>query len=152
MGSQYDLPVRQNYTYQISTKQTPRDSITFTLTDAGDISLGESGRSLTFITGLEKIRQDIQVIIKSGLGSCEIAPELGVDMFAIIDSEYDPQVIESEFRSAILKHPDINYLDNFEVKRSSDLATESEYFRHHYFVEFFAVTMNNEKIFCSVSL
>ena len=149
MGSQYTIPSIPVITVP-STALNKK--ITFALDTTGDLSFGDEGRSPYMVTGIDKIRQDVQFILRSLKGAYSFNPELGLDLFSISESEYDPLIIEHEVEHAILKHPDILEVKNLTIKSTSDYSQESDTIRHHYFVEFTVQCINNELFFTSVAL
>lgn len=155
MGSQYALIKPKTNTFlSHNSDLVPRYTSTKTIqiTESGDIDLGAGSGNFKFISGIDKIKQDVQIIMKSVKGSAYLNPELGVDLLTILEDEYDPQSIETAVRSAIMMHPDIIALKDLKVKSSSDYVESSDSVARKYYVESYAVTNEADTFFISVKL
>lgn len=152
MGAQYSFPSIpspfQKSRYSLGSKGL----ITFKLTDDGDIYLSEGGNTPEMISGIDKLKQDVYMIVKTTRGSSSHNPRLGVNMLPILEEDYEPCIIEDEFIEAILMHPDVVTIKGFTVKSSSRFMEESDNIARKYYVEFHVINRIGEDIFVSVKL
>lgn len=153
MGSQYStttdlFPSR----YQSTTGSSPYSGElkTFALTDTGDLSFGDGGRSPVFISGTARIKQDIGLIMKSVKGSSKYNPDVGFDVMNVISDDYDSSIVEYEVNKAVTMHPDVVRLRGINVKYRSEYVSEDDAVIRNYYVEFFAQITNGDEIFVSV--
>ena len=151
MGSQYLLPQTLKETqYNGGTNQKNRMK-TFLLDAGGDLELGDSlGKKITFISGVDKIKQDIYLLIKSTKGSSHLNPIVGVDYDKIYEEDYDPISVETEITEAVMRHPDIQSIKGFKVKSQSDYAPTQDILVRNIYAEFHVITIYGDDIFVSV--
>ncbi len=152
MGTQYSFPSTpspfQRSRYSLGSKEL----ITFKLTDNGDLYLSEGRNTLPIISGIEKLKQDIYMIIKTTKGSSAYNPRMGVDMLPILEEDYEPCIIENEFTEAVLMHPDVLTIKGFSVKNTSRYDDGLDQVARNYYVEFHVINRIGEDIFVSVRL
>lgn len=86
---------------------------TFKLDSSGDIVI--KLRRLEMVEGLDKVAQDIRVILKTIRGSFPFAPDFGVDYIKIVGSGFNRKLIENEIRKALSKYPYIKSIDSIEI-------------------------------------
>lgn len=87
---------------------------TFKLDSSGDIVINELKR-LETVEGLDKVAQDIRVILKTVKGSFPFDPDFGVDYIKIVESGFNRKLIENEIRKALSKYPYLKSIDSIEI-------------------------------------
>lgn len=152
MGTQYSFLSTPTPFQKSKFSLGSRDLITFKLTENGDLFLSDGRDSPEIISGIEKLKQDIYMIVRTTKGSSTYNPRMGVNMLPILEEDYEPCVIEDEFIEAILMHPDVLTIKGFSVKSSSRFSEESDQIARMYYVEFHVLNRIGEDIFVSVRL
>ena len=87
---------------------------TLLLDSSGDLVLSELKR-FEYVTGIEKIAQDIWIILKTIKGSHKFNPELGVDYLKIIETGFNRRLIENEVRNALRNYPYIREIEEITI-------------------------------------
>jgi len=92
---------------------------TFRLDSNGDIVINELKR-LEMVEGLDKVAQDVSVILKTVRGSFPLDPDFGVDYIRIVESGFSKKVIKSEIRRALSRYPYLKSIDSIEVSHPDE--------------------------------
>lgn len=151
MGSQYLSSQTLKEIQYNGGNNTKNGMKTFALNDTGDLEIGESaGKKITFISGVDKIKQDIYLLIKSTKGSSYLNPIIGVNYDKIYEEDYDPITVETEITEAVMRHPELQLIKGFKVKNQSDYASTSDVLIRNVYAEFHAITVYGDDIFVSV--
>jgi len=87
---------------------------TLQLDSSGDLILSSLKR-FEYVEGIQKIAQDIWVILKTTKGSDRFNTEMGVDYLKIVESGYNKRLIEAEIRKALSSYPHIKSIEEIEI-------------------------------------
>jgi|Deesub1362A_J573_1020465.scaffolds.fasta_scaffold00761_29 phage baseplate assembly protein W len=89
---------------------------TFKLDTSGDIVINEL-KCIEMVDGIDKVAQDIHIILKTVKESFPFDANFGMDYFQIIESDYSKQLIESEVVKALANYPFIKSIDEIEISK-----------------------------------
>jgi len=80
----------------------------------GDLVINEL-KQIDIVDGVDKIKQDIEHILKCVKGSDAFNPEFGVDWLKIKQSKFNRKLIEHEIRKALAGYDKIRSIDRIEI-------------------------------------
>ena len=89
------------------------------ITPTGDIETLSTryGVSMRHIVNLDKIAQDLTIILKTIKGSYPLNPDFGVDYRAIIETGYNETFIRTKISEALRTHPHIKEIISLRITR-----------------------------------
>ncbi|RLI74126.1 hypothetical protein DRP05_10630 [Archaeoglobales archaeon] len=87
---------------------------TFKIDSSGDLVINELKR-IEIVEELEKVAQDVSVILKTVKGSYPFDPDFGVDYIKIVESGFNRMQIEDEIKKALNKYPYLKSIDSIEI-------------------------------------
>lgn len=94
---------------------------TLQLNGQGDLVITPR-QQLGTISSLEKIRQDLEVITRSAVGSLATDPQFGTDILTLTESCGDTSLIASAVTAAYLQHPQIASVGTVSISISGRMA------------------------------
>ena len=80
----------------------------------GDLVINEL-RQIDTVSNADKVKQDIEHILKCVRGSDAFNPEFGVDWLKIKQSKFNRKLIEHEIRKALAGYDKIKSIDRIEI-------------------------------------
>lgn len=93
------------------------DLQSFKVDDEGDFVVDEDqygNKSFRVITGIDVVRQNIQMRILTVLGERVLHPDYGMD-FPSLEVPYDENLVRGEIVRTILEDPDVQEIEDIEV-------------------------------------